>query len=523
MIERVTSAYEHALQSCYWDIGNRGIRVLQDRLDSASAIVEAEIKRNLAIATNQWGCPVFVGAANAPKIDADNDLDDEDEDEEEDEDWINSVNFENLCGSPVNLNSSKGKYALVPKLKELGYNVPKITKKDQEGNYDSRYSAGELAIQKMLAENQFNYTGGDPALRAILKIRELQKLKTSYLTARLYRSTGELYFLTNYNVAGTLSGRRSSRRHTFGFGNNAQNFPKHSKVASLFRRCLVSRPGNIFLLVDQIQAEDWPVSALSANVSALQELRSGVDRHSKLASAIWGHRVPAKTDPDWNDALYDQERYIGKKARHANNYGMKEGRFQDVLAQEASLTVSLGVCKQILDAVNKADPSVKGVFHKYVQDMLSATRVLITPKPFQRERQFLSLRPNDYNGNAIKEAFAFIPQSTVGDNTGFAILKIETQSKSSGYIVQEGHDSIIQDIPDRIETIYDAFLWTLEAFNRKIKFHNGIEIEIPIEAELAYDLATSVKIKEFSLAGVRQAREKLMDKLADERKLEVVA
>lgn len=513
MIEKVTSAYEHALQSCYWDIGNRGIRVLPDRLDSAGAIVDSEITRNLAIASNQWGCIVFVGAGNAPE--------EPDEDAEDDDDAVDPADLIGPGGAAVNINATKGKYALLGKLKELGYEIPKITKKDLEGNYDSRESTGELAIQRMLATNQFNYPGGDPALRAILKIRELGKLRSSYLGARLLKRGGEVFFLTNYNVAGTLSGRRSSRRHTFGFGNNAQNFPKHSKIAHLFRRCLVSRPGNIFLFVDQIQAEDWPVSALSANVSALVELRAGVDRHSKLATAIWGHRVPAKNDPDWNDALYDQERYIGKKARHANNYGMKENRFQDVLAQEAALTVSLAVCKQILDAVNKADPSVKGVFHKYVTDTLSATRVLITPEPFQRERQFLSLRPNDYNGNAVKEAFAFIPQSTVGDNTGFSLLKIENEHP--GFIVQEGHDSIVQDIPDKIEVIYDTLLWTMEAFNRKLKFHNGIEVQIPIEGELGFDFANTVKIKDFSFSGIKQSREKILDTNADDRKLEVVA
>jgi hypothetical protein len=514
--ERVTNAYEHALQSVYWDIGNRGIRVLPSRLSEASTIVDAEIKRNLAIASNQWGCIVFVGSENIPEEV------EEYEDEGDDSD-VDPADLVGPGGSAVNINATKGQYALLKKLTDLGYKVPKITKKNSDGDYESRESAGELAIQKMLSENQFDYPGGDPALRAILKVRELGKLRTSYLNARLLRRGEDFFFLSNYNVAGTLSGRRSSRRHTFGFGNNAQNFPKHSAVAYLFRRCLVSRPGNIFLFVDQIQAEDWPVSALSMNAHALQELRDGVDRHSKLASAIWGHRVPAKNDADWNDALYDQERYIGKKARHANNYDMRPPRFQDVLAQEAQMTVTLAVCKQILDAVNRADPSIRAVFHKYVQDTLSATRVLITPEPFQRERQFLSLRPNDYNGNAIKEAYAFIPQSTVGDNTGFSLLRLETDLDTRGAIVQEGHDSLVQDIPDRVEGIYDRLLQTACAFQRKIRFHNGIEVEIPIEAEIGYDFHQTVKIKKFTLEGVREAHQKLLDKVTPAQILEAVA
>lgn len=494
---RVSSSYEHSLQNVYWDIGIRGIRVDPSAIAEVSAIADAEIKRNLAIATNQWNCTVFIGAANAP--------------EDEDED-------------ATNINATQGEYALLKKLTEVGYNVPKITKKNESGEYDSSYSTGELAIQKMLAENTFGYPGGDPALRAILTIRELGKLKTSYLNARLLHRGDSYFFLCIYNVAGTLTGRRSSKRHTLGFGNNAQNFPKHSKTASLFRRCLIAREGHILLFVDQIQAEDWPVNALAGNLTALTDLRAGIDRHSALASTIFHHRVPAKTDSDWDAALFESERYVGKKSRHANNYGMTAPRFSEVLVQEAQMSVSIPICKQILKDVDEADPSVKAVFHKYVKDTLSSSRTLITPTPFQRERQFLSLRGTDTNSAAIKEAYAFIPQSTVGDNTGYSVLQLETTAPPERrYVIQEGHDSITQDIPDNPLEIYEALLKTQDAFKRTIRFHNGIEIEIPIEAEIGYNFSETVKIKDFSLKGVKDAMEKLRDTRSQSSSLAPIA
>ena len=516
MTQRVTSAYEHKLQSAYWSISNRGICVEPSRLIEAGAIIDAEIQRNLQICTNQWGCVVFVGKDSNPDLqdDPEDEDDSEDQDESEPAPAIPSSN-----AAPVNINATRGKYAFLQKLKDLGYNVPKITKKDQDGNYDQHFSTGELAIQKMLSENQFKYPGGDPALRSVLKIRELGKLKTSYLNARLFHSGEAYFFLSNYNVAGTLTGRRSSRRHTFSFGNNGQNFPKHSSVAGLFRRALVARVGNILVFVDQIQAEDWPVSALSGNQSALGDLRAGIDRHSQLATMIWGHRVPPKTALDWSDALYEQERYIGKKARHANNYGMKPPRFRDVLVQEASLTVTEATCRDILNKVNQADPSVQGVFHKYVQDTLSSSRVLITPEPFCRERQALCLRPTDGNSNLIKEYYAFIPQSTVGDNTGYAVLEIE--GTHPGNIVQEGHDSIVQDVPDSDESVFQTCLWTAAAFKRTIRFYNGIEIEIPIEYEIGYDFKDTVKVKVPTLECIHEARQKLQDKVRKNNAVQV--
>jgi DNA polymerase family A len=478
MSDRITSSYEHALQACYYHIGNRGICVNVAKIEEAKAIVRAEVSRQLAIATNQWSVEVFVGADDKKP-----------------------------AGS-INLNATQGKYALLTGLKTLGYKVETITKKNEDGDYEQSYSTGELAIQKMLSRNQFNYPGGDPALKSILKVRELGKLYSSYLSARLLQQGQQALLLSNYNVAGTLTGRRSSRRHTFGFGNNSQNFPKHNDIASMYRRCLVARPGNILLMVDQISAEDWPVSALSQNHQSLAELSTGVDRHTKLASAIFNISITSRTPEQWKESI---ERYLGKKVRHASNYDMTAPRMSEALIQEGKV-YTVPECQVLLDRMSAIDPSVKNIFHKYVQDTINRTHMLVTP--FGRERQFLSARPGDNNATVFKEAYAFIPQSTIGDNTGFAVLQLETlYPLEERYVIQEGHDSIVQDIQDSPESIYKSLLRVHSAFDRSIRFYNGIEVRIPIEAELGYDFATTVKIKDFNRAGVAEAREKLRDKV----------
>lgn len=486
---RISSAYEHALQAVYFDISNRGIRVNTAGIKHAKSIVSAEITRNLAIASNQWGCKVFIGAENNPT---------------------------EANSGAVNLNATQGQFALLAKLKALGYNVPKIPKKNEEGDYESEYSTGELALQKMLSLNQFNYPGGDPAIKAILRVREYSKLKSSYLNSRLLRRGVDHYYLSIYNVAGTVTGRRNSKKHTFGFGNNGQNFPKHSEVAELFLRCLIPREGNIFLLVDQIQAEDWPVSALSQNLIALQELGSGVDRHTALASMIFGIPISARSLSEWKESM---ERYLGKKVRHAHNYDMTAPRMSDELAKEGH-SIPTASCDYLLKKVDAVEPNVKGIFHKYVQNIVSSTRILITP--FGRERQVLGARPGDYNNTIFKECYAFIPQSVVGDNTGFSVLELENSPSKKGIIIQEGHDSIAQDTPRDVDTIHSSLLQTNKAFNRDIRFHNGIQIKIPIEAELGLSLSKEdrVKLKNFSREAVAMALAELQDKAADRKRQE---
>ena len=481
---KISNSYIHRLQSHYHNIDNRGICVDAEKLKEAGRFIDQEIKRNLSIATSQWGCNVYVGADNALA--------------------------EGQPGSEnqVNINSTSGEKALLKKLQEIGYIVPKIAKKNDEGEYEAKYSTGELALQKMLVTNQFGFSGGDPAIRSILAIRELGKLKSSYLNCRYYRDRdGNLLYLTNYNAAGPITGRRSSKKHTFGYGNNAQNFPKHGKLAKIFRRCLISRPGCIFLMVDQKGAEEWPVNALAENTQALDEMRSGVNRHIRRAARIFNIQEGSRSEREWKDSI---EYYLGKKTGHANNYGMKAQRMSDPLVQEglgsiySHVAIEPKACKTLLDKLNSLEPSIQGVFHKYVKEKINKDRMLVTP--FGRERVFLGLRPNDSNYKLFNEAFSYIPQSVVGDNNGFAVSYLEsslpTQDRA---IVQECHDSIVQDIRSDAKTIWSYLQHTTRAYERVIRFANGIEINIPVEAELGYNFRDTVKIKDFSYEAVVKA------------------
>jgi DNA polymerase I-like protein with 3'-5' exonuclease and polymerase domains len=466
MVEnKIGAEYLGRLQAVYHKIDSRGILVSEPRLKQARKQINSEIHKNLDIIKTIWGCHVYIGADNDDGTD-----------------------------TSVNLNSSSGKRTPLAKMKALGYDIPKVPSKDEDGNYVSKESLAELVLQKMLSTNQFGTPGGDPVIKSMLSIRELVTLKNRYINANLFNVGTQRLYLTNYNAAGTTTGRRSSRKHTFGFGNNAQNFPKHGILAKIYRRCLIARPGKIFLMVDQMQAEDWPVSALANNLEALHDLSTGVDRHKKLAMAIFNLAADHYTEKEWKDSI---ERYLGKKTRHANNYGMRGNTMSDSLAKEGQ-SLSASACQSILDKTNAIDPSVQGVFHKYVEAELYKNRILRTP--FGRERQFFGLRPGDNSGNQkiFREAYSHIPQSTVGDNTGFAVYNLEWGTGDEigvGDIIQEGHDSIVQEKDDNVETLWNSIQETIKAFDREIKFHNGITLKIPVEGEIGYDFYKTVTFK----------------------------
>lgn len=464
-LNRISNQYLHHLQAIYHRIDSRGILVSTERLKDASDYLNSDILKQCDIVTQHWGVPCYIGAANKPSA---------------------------KDAASVNLNASSGANTPLEQLKRMGFKIPKTSARDEDGNYISKESLAELTLQKIYATNQFQVPGGDPAIRALLRIRELSTLRSRYINANLFNRPEGPVFLTNYNVAGTVTGRRGSRKHSFGFGGNAQNFPKHGELAKVYRRCLVARPGKILLMVDQMQAEDWPTSALANNTEALHDLLNGVDRHRKLGCLIFDIPWDHYTEAVWKDSI---ERYLGKKTRHANNYGMRGNTMSDSLAKEGhSLTPAQ--CQAILDKVNKVDPSVDGVFHKYIKDCLNATRTLRTP--FGRERIFFGLRAGESGSNnkIYNEAYSYIPQSAIGDNNGFAVFALETGDEPTrGCIVQECHDSIVQEVDDTVDNIWTFLEATKKAYERKIRFHNGIEVQVPVEGEIAYDFADSIALK----------------------------
>jgi hypothetical protein len=137
--------------------------------------------------------------------------------------------------------------------------------------------------------------------------------------------------------------------------------------------------------------------------------------------------------------------------------------------------------------------------------------------PLGRERQFLGLRSGEKNYSIINEAYAYIPQSTVGDNTGLAVNELE---QCHPYIVQESHDSLIQEFSDDESELRRVFANTKKAFKRIIRFHNGVEIEIPIEAAIGYDWKNKVALKSYTEEElIRVYRE--LKKEKEEKELEV--
>lgn len=362
---------------------------------------------------------------------------------------------------------------LLEQLRAFGITPPK--KKRADNSWSE--STDEESLNELFAET------GNPFLKELLRVRELNKLRGTYVDVELENNT--LYGA--FFVTGTVTGRRSCRENFLGLGSNLQNQPKHTDLASRYRECLIARPDKIFVKCDQISAEDWLVTGIIADQSGdrtgFSELLQGVDRHAKLASFIFGKPLDmcGKDTP---------ERFIGKKVRHAGNYDMEAFRFAAEMAKEGHV-VKQTFCDWLLQRFHAANPGIKHVFHHYVQEELRVRRCLTTPFGFTR--QFFGLRDYGDNRKIMKEGYAQIPQGTVGTNTGMAILWLE--HNQPGNVVLDDHDAVTLEVADNLDGVIGAVSWLQKAFDRIIRLPKGLEFKIPIEFEIGYNLRDMATIK----------------------------
>lgn len=436
--------YEMPLARAFYEINRRGIYVDVSKLDDLRSFVTNELAQGCQRISAQLGGKTVIAQA-PPKAKP----------------------------NPAVLNLSSGPQVL-EQLKTFGMTPPK--KKRTDNTWSE--SSDEESLNELYAAT------GHPFLKELSRVRELNKLLGTYINVELDHDT----LFGAYFVTGTVTGRRSCRENYLGLGSNLQNQPKHTDLAKRYRECLVARSGKIFVKCDQRSAEDWLVQGIIADQSGdrrgFDMLVKNVDRHALLGAQIFGKPVDmcGKGTPERD--------VFGKKTRHAGNYDMEAFRFSQMLASEGHV-VNESFCIWLLDRFHSAEPGIKQVFHRYIQEELRVKRQLTTPFGFTR--QFFALRDYGDNKKIIKEGYAQIPQGTVGANTGFAILWLE--NNHPGHVILDDHDAVTLEVPDNLDSVCDASTWLQQAFDRVIRLPKRLEFTIPIELELGYDLGHMATVK----------------------------
>ncbi|MCI0558267.1 MAG: DNA polymerase, partial [Nitrososphaera sp.] len=248
-----------------------------------------------------------------------------------------------------------------------------------------------------------------PILSIILAIRKHRDFVERYLTAKI-DADGRIR--CSFDITGTRTGRLSSRQSIYGSGTNLQNIPARRPEGEAIRRMFLADEGKVFVHCDYSQAEARIVAHLSG-ANDLIDLFGDPSRdiHKVNAARIFGKALGDSTDT---------ERYLAKRVIHASNYGMEEDRLVQVVNEDADITgirIDRHQARSLIARYFMLYPQIREVFWREVESELRFSRTLSTP--FGRRRTFYGR----WDEKLLREAYSYIPQSTVGDLGAKAIIE----------------------------------------------------------------------------------------------------
>jgi DNA polymerase I-like protein with 3'-5' exonuclease and polymerase domains len=321
-----------------------------------------------------------------------------------------------------------------------------------------------------------------------------------------------------YKIAGTNTFRLSSSKLFGRWGGNLQNIEKS------VRKIYVPDPGNVFVQVDQSGAEALIVAYCSTDGNYRQLFKNNVKPHTYMAlnlfTDVWPkkmleHRLISspsefniqelinsaikdlKNHPHWQNlanlikdsddwSLSERYYYLAKQTEHSSNYDIQPPTFRmNVLEKSGGkIVISKEDSERFLDVKHSLFPEIKGSYHKYVERCAKDNKILYN---FHGHPYYIT--DPEITDSMLKELYAWIPQSTVGEITNIAYADMYR------FIVEEGkkwsllantHDSYMIQCPEdeAVECGTKAAQFMEQEFTSPI---DGVKFNMKSEVQVGYN------------------------------------
>ncbi|HEX5630612.1 MAG TPA: DNA polymerase I, partial [Acidimicrobiia bacterium] len=169
------------------------------------------------------------------------------------------------AGEPFNINSTLQLREVL--YERLGLPVQKKTAKGQP-------STDAATLQKLADQH--------PVVEHLLRYRELEKLRSTYVDGLLPLIAGDGRIHCIFNQSGAATGRISSEQP------NMQNIPVRSEEGRTIRRAFVAAPGHRFVVADYSQIELRILAHMCRDEALVAAFRDGHDIHTETARRVFG-------------------------------------------------------------------------------------------------------------------------------------------------------------------------------------------------------------------------------------------
>lgn len=343
-------------------------------------------------------------------------------------------------------------------------------------------------VDREALEKLSNYYLAEPIVIHLLALRDLDK-KRQLLETGIDRD-GRMR--TNFNIAGTNTGRFASAISDFGTGTNLQNIDRE------LRGIFVADPGMIFLNLDLEQADARNVGAICWNhfiishgeafAGAYLDACESGDLHTTVCRMAW-QNLEWGTEPSGFRRVADQVAYrslsyrdLAKKLGHGTNYyGTPPTMARHTKVERQAIEAFQAAYFRAYPAIGVyGHGTTEDCWHNRVRYQLRDVGAITTL--LGRRRAFFG-RWND--DETLRSAIAYEPQSLTADEINRGILNLFRANRVE--LLVQVHDSILTQIPeDRVD---DLVPWALEALQSPIELARGRRFVVPTEAKLGWNWA----------------------------------
>lgn len=339
----------------------------------------------------------------------------------------------------------------VQQLREVLYGKLGLTpgKKTKTG-----YSTDNQTLEKLRDEH--------PIIPAILRYREVEKLRSTYTDALLAEvgPDGRIHATFNQTVART--GRLSSDAP------NLHNIPVRSEEGRQLRRVFVPEPGRKLLVADYNQIELRVIAHLAEDPGLVEAFATGADIHRMTAARIFG--VPPE---EVTIAMRSRAKMV--------SYGLAYGMEAYGLAQR--LAIEVDEAAQILKAYFESFPRVRAYMDKVVAE---ARDKGYTETLFGRRRLIPELSSQRYQVRMAGERQAMNAgiQGLAADIFKVALVRLDARladEKLESRLILQVHDEVLLEVPPEEEEM--AAKVTLEAMR------GAAQLNVPLEVNLSWGLS----------------------------------
>jgi len=304
-------------------------------------------------------------------------------------------------------------------------------------------------------------SGAHPIIDLILKYRELQKLKTTYIDPfpNLVNKSGRI--CTTFNQTGTTTGRLSSEEP------NLQNIPIRTDIGQEFRKVFVASPGYKLVSFDYSQLELRIAAHISKDKKMTEAFKRGEDIHTRTAAEIFGVEV---------DKVTTGMRRQAKVLNFGILYGMGVLGFQRVSG------VDRAKAREFIDRYMREFSGIA----RYMQEMKDKVRKdgYVTTI-FGRRRQL----PEAFSGmpqlvsQAERMAINMPIQGTEADFLKLSMIKIhdlihKEKSEESVRLLLNVHDELLFEMKEGL-----IKNWAVKIKEIMENIHN---LEVPLIVDVKY-------------------------------------